>query len=144
MGRAGFGKGLFQNTQGQLGFLPEKHTDFIFGVFCEEWGFFGAFILLGLYFFLIWRSLRIAQQAKEKYGALVAVGIMAVFLVHVLENIGMNLRIMPVTEPYRLSVTGSDDGQHYFRGLLETSGLRQKSSFSGTGQLLPYRLTTSG
>ncbi|NLY89714.1 MAG: rod shape-determining protein RodA [Firmicutes bacterium] len=92
-----FGKGLFQNTQGQLGFLPEKHTDFIFGVFCEEWGFFGAFILLGLYFFLIWRSLRIAQQAKEKYGTLIAVGIMAVFLVHVLENIGMNMRIMPVT-----------------------------------------------
>lgn len=92
-----FGKGLFQNTQGQLGFLPEKHTDFIFAVFCEEWGFFGAFILLGLYFFLIWRSLRIAQQAKEKYGALVAVGIMAVFLIHVLENVGMNMSIMPVT-----------------------------------------------
>jgi len=124
-----FGKGLFQNTQGQLGFLPEKHTDFIFGVFCEEWGFFGAFILLGLYFFLIWRSLRIAQQAKEKYGALVAVGVMAVFLVHVLENIGMNMQIMPVTGiplPF-ISYGGSAMTVNLiFIGLLESIWVRRQ------------------
>jgi rod shape determining protein RodA len=124
-----FGKGLFQNTQGQLGFLPEKHTDFIFGVFCEEWGFFGAFILLGFYFFLIWRSLRIAQLAKEKYGTLVAVGIMAVFLVHVLENIGMNMRIMPVTGiplPF-ISYGGSAMTVNIiFIGLLESIWVRKQ------------------
>jgi|SRR5690554_4348065 len=92
-----FGKGLFQNTQGQLGFLPENYTDFIFAVFCEEWGFIGGFILLGLFFFLIWRSLRVAQHAKEKYGTLIASGIMAMFLFHILENVGMNMGIMPVT-----------------------------------------------
>ncbi len=92
-----FGKGLFQNTQGQLGFLPENHTDFIFAVFCEEWGFVGGFILLAMFFFLIWRSLRIAQHAKDKYGTLIASGIMAMFLFHILENVGMNIGIMPVT-----------------------------------------------
>jgi len=92
-----FGKGLFQNTQGRLGFLPENHTDFIFAVYCEEWGFFGGFILLGLFFFLIWRSLRIAIQAKEKCGSLIAFGIMAMFAFHVLENVGMNMSIMPIT-----------------------------------------------
>lgn len=124
-----FGKGLFQNTQGQLGFLPEKHTDFIFAVFCEEWGFFGAFILLGLYFFLIWRSLRIAQQAKEKYGALVAVGIMAVFLVHVLENIGMNMRIMPVTGiplPFMSAGGSAMMVNLFFIGLLESIWVRKQ------------------
>mgnify|MGYP001497546554 CR=1 FL=1 len=92
-----FGKGIFQNTQGRLGFLPENHTDFIFAVFCEEWGFIGGFILLGLFFFLIWRSLRIAVQAKERCGSLIAIGIMAMFTFHVLENVGMNMSIMPIT-----------------------------------------------
>lgn len=92
-----FGKGLFQNTQGRLGFLPENHTDFIFAVFCEEWGFIGGFILLGLFFCLIWRSLRIAVQAKERCGSLIAIGIMAMFTFHVLENVGMNMSIMPIT-----------------------------------------------
>lgn len=91
------GKGLFHNTQGRLGFLPENHTDFIFAVFCEEWGFIGGFILLGLFFAMIWRSLRIAMQAKEKYGTLIATGITAMFLFHVLENVGMNMSIMPIT-----------------------------------------------
>lgn len=92
-----FGKGIFQNTQGRLGFLPENHTDFIFAVFCEEWGFIGGFILLGLFFILIWRSLRIAVQAKDRCGSLIAIGIMAMFTFHVLENVGMNMSIMPIT-----------------------------------------------
>lgn len=91
------GKGLFHNTQGRLGFLPEKHTDFIFAVYCEEWGFIGGFVLLGLFFLLIWRSLKVAMQAKEKYGTLIAIGIMAMFTFHILENVGMNMSIMPIT-----------------------------------------------
>ncbi|NLW55175.1 MAG: rod shape-determining protein RodA [Firmicutes bacterium] len=92
-----FGKGLFQGTQGRLGFLPENHTDFIFAVLCEEFGFVGGFLLLSLYFILIWRCLVIIQQSKDKYGTLVATGIMAMFIFHILENIGMNIGIMPIT-----------------------------------------------
>lgn len=92
-----FGKGLFHNTQARLGFLPENHTDFIFAVFCEELGFLGGFVLLGLFMLLIWRSLKTAQQAKERYGSLIATGIMAMFLFHILENVGMNIGIMPIT-----------------------------------------------
>lgn len=92
-----FGKGLFQGTQGRLGFLPESHNDFIFAILCEEWGFIGAFIVLMLFFIIIWRCLVIIQQAKDKNGALVAAGIMAMFLFHILENIGMNIGLMPIT-----------------------------------------------
>jgi len=92
-----FGKGLFQGTQGRLGFLPENHTDFIFAVLCEEWGFVGGFLLLCLFFILLWRCLVIIQQSKDRYGTLVATGIMAMFTFHILENIGMNIGIMPIT-----------------------------------------------
>jgi len=79
-----------------LGYLPENHTDFIFSVLCEELGFFGGFILLFLFFNLIWRGIRIAVQAKDKTDTLIAVGLLAMLLFHVLENIGMNLGIMPI------------------------------------------------
>ncbi|HHT06655.1 MAG TPA: rod shape-determining protein RodA [Hydrogenispora sp.] len=92
-----FGKGLFQGTQGRLGFLPESHNDFIFAILCEELGFIGAFLTLILFFTLIWRCLVIIQQAKDKNGVLVATGIMAMFLFHILENIGMNIGLMPIT-----------------------------------------------
>lgn len=92
-----FGKGLFKNTQGRLGFLPENHTDFIFAVFCEEWGFLGAFILLMFFLVFIWRSMKVIQQAKERQGSLIATGIMAMFLFHIFENVGMNIGIMPIT-----------------------------------------------
>lgn len=92
-----FGKGLFHSTQARLGFLPERHTDFIFAVFCEEWGFLGGFTLLILFMVFSWRALKIAQQAKERCGSLIATGIMAMFLFHVLENAGMNMGMMPIT-----------------------------------------------
>ncbi|MCL6591158.1 MAG: rod shape-determining protein RodA [Firmicutes bacterium] len=92
-----FGKGLFRGTQGRLGYLPENYTDFIFAVLCEETGFIGGFIVLMLYFTLIWRGLRIALQARDKTGSLIATGIVSVFLFHVMENIGMNMGIMPIT-----------------------------------------------
>lgn len=91
-----FGKGLLRGAQGRLGFLPENHTDFIFSVLCEELGFLGGFIVLFLFFNLIWRGIRIAFQARDKTGKLVAVGIVAMLFFHILENIGMNLGIMPV------------------------------------------------
>lgn len=91
------GKGLFQGTQGRLGYLPENHTDFIFAVLCEELGFVGGFGVLFLFFTLIWRGLRIAYQAKDKMGNVIATGIISMVLFHVLENIGMNIGIMPIT-----------------------------------------------
>jgi rod shape determining protein RodA len=92
-----FGKGLFKGTQGRLGYLPENHTDFIFAVLCEELGFVGGFIMLFIFFTLIWRGIRIAFQAKEKTGTIIATGIVAMFLFHILENVGMNMGIMPIT-----------------------------------------------
>lgn len=91
------GKGLFHSTQGRLGFLPEHHTDFIFAVFGEEFGFFGSFLLLCAYFFIGWRGLKVAQEAKDRFGGLVAGGIVCMFVFHLLVNVGMNMGIMPIT-----------------------------------------------
>ena len=92
-----FGKGLFRGSQGRLGYLPENFTDFIFAVLCEETGFIGSFIVLFLYFTLIWRGFRIAIQAKDKSGNIIATGIVSMFLFHIFENMGMNIGIMPIT-----------------------------------------------
>ena len=92
-----FGKGLFEGTQSQLDFLPENHTDFIFAVVGEELGFIGAAFLLVLYLILLWRGIRIAQDASDTFGMLLAVGITSMLAFHVLVNIGMTMGIMPVT-----------------------------------------------
>lgn len=91
------GKGLFAGTQNQLNFLPEKHTDFIFSVIGEEFGFIGTFFVITLFLLLLWQFLKIAENARDRYGYLVVVGIMAMFLFHILENIGMTMGIMPIT-----------------------------------------------
>jgi rod shape determining protein RodA len=84
-------------TQTQLQFLPEHHTDFIFAVISERWGFAGAAGLIVLYALLVWRALRIATMARDMYGSVIAGGIASVFLFQVLVNVGMTLGIMPVT-----------------------------------------------
>lgn len=91
------GKGWLQGTQGRLGYLPENHTDFIFAILCEELGFVGGFVVLLLFFILIWRGLRIAYQARDKAGNIIASGILSVFFFHVVENVGMNIGLMPIT-----------------------------------------------
>ena len=91
------GKGLFAGTQNQLNFLPEKHTDFIFSVVGEEFGFIGTSLVILLFLFLLWQFLKIAEEARDRYGYLVVIGITAMFLFHVLENIGMTMGIMPIT-----------------------------------------------
>ncbi len=90
------GKGFLNGTQGPLRFLPEKHTDFIFAVFAEEWGFLGSIGLLGIYFILFMRGLDTATKAKDRVGRLMAIGITAMFLVYFIVNIGMTLGMMPV------------------------------------------------
>lgn len=92
-----FGKGFLKGSQAQLGFLPEKTSDFIFGVVAEQWGFLGALLLLGLLFFVTFRGIQISLEAKDKFGALLAVGITTIFFFHVVINVGMALGVMPVT-----------------------------------------------
>lgn len=92
-----FGKGLFEGTQSQLNFLPENHTDFIFAVVGEEFGFVGAVILLLLYLIVMWRGIQIAKEARDTFGRLLAVGITSMLAFHVLVNVGMTTGIMPVT-----------------------------------------------
>jgi rod shape determining protein RodA len=86
-----------QATQTKLNFLPEHHTDFIFAVVGERYGFAGCALVLSLYALLIWRSLRILTIAKNLYGALVAGGVVAMLMFQVFVNVGMNLGIMPIT-----------------------------------------------
>lgn len=90
------GKGYLKGTQGPLRFLPEKHTDFIFSVFSEEWGFIGSIALFSLYLILFLRGLDTAKKAKDEYGKLVATGIVSMFFIYFLVNTGMTLGMMPV------------------------------------------------
>jgi rod shape determining protein RodA len=91
------GKGFLKGSQSQLGFLPEKSSDFIFSVFAEEWGFVGAVILLCLLAIVVYRGIQITFESKDKFGALLGSGIVTIFFFHILINIGMVLGIMPVT-----------------------------------------------
>lgn len=90
-----WGKGYLGGTQKNV--LPTKSTDFIFSVFSEEFGFIGACILVILLFMLIYRCFKIAQKADNSYGKYICIGVGAMFLFHVFENIGMCIGIMPVT-----------------------------------------------
>ncbi len=91
------GKGLFEGTQTSLSYVPENHTDFIFTVIAEEFGFLGSSVVLGLLLVLVWRGLRIAILAKDSFGMLVAGGIVAILTLQVFVNVGMTIGIMPVT-----------------------------------------------
>ena len=91
-----FGKGFLTGTQGQLGFVPSRVTDFIFAIFSEEWGFIGAIILLVLFLALIARLLRAAHLAPDSFGALLCFGIATMIAFQVVVNVGMNIGVMPV------------------------------------------------
>jgi rod shape determining protein RodA len=84
-------------TQTRLDFVPERHTDFIFAVIGERYGFMGAALVLSLYALLFWRALRIVTLSKNSYGVLVAGGIAVTLLFQTFINVGMNLGIMPIT-----------------------------------------------
>jgi rod shape determining protein RodA len=92
-----FGKGLFAGTQNVLRFIPEQHTDFIFTVVGEELGLVGTLALLTLFAVWIWRALGIAAGARDRVGALMAAGVAAMMLFHVVVNVGMTVGLMPVT-----------------------------------------------
>lgn len=90
------GKGLLQGTQNRYDFVPEKHTDFIFSVVGEEWGFFGALIVVVLYMTLILRLMRMGERIKEPFGRVYCYAVAAMLLLHVCVNIGMTIGLMPV------------------------------------------------
>jgi len=91
-----FGEGFMQGTQNQFGFLPDQHSDFPFSVFAEEFGFVGCVVLISLYGFLAIWSIHIASQAKDRFGATLALGCGAIIFWHALFNLGMSMGVFPV------------------------------------------------
>ena len=91
------GKGYLEGTQKRLAFLPEQHTDFIFAVIGEELGFIGVTVALVLFLVILRRAVKIAASASEPVGSLTAFGLAAVWLVHIIVNVGMTLNLMPIT-----------------------------------------------
>lgn len=92
-----WGKGLFHGTQTQLGYLPVRHTDFIFGVIGEELGIIGCLVVVALLFGLIFKILVNSRVAKTDFGSYICVGVACMLIAHVFENIGMCIGLMPVT-----------------------------------------------
>lgn len=91
------GKGLLGGTQSHYTFLPIRHTDFIYSVIGEEFGFMGSVALLSVYFILLYRGIKIATVARDTYGMLLATGVVSMLAFHILVNIGMTAGVMPVT-----------------------------------------------
>jgi len=89
----GFGRGLQNNAH----YVPENHTDFVFTVVAEEWGFFGGALLIGLFLLLLSRTLKIAGEGDSYFGSILCGGFSALLAFHCLINIGMTMRLMPVT-----------------------------------------------
>ncbi len=91
-----WGKGFLKGTQSQLKFLPEKHTDFIFAVFAEEWGFVGSVFLISLYSLFLYRIVKVVEYSKDLFGAYIAVGVFFYFFLQIFINICMVLGVLPV------------------------------------------------
>lgn len=90
------GKGFRKGTQSQLEFLPERHTDFIYSVLSEEFGFLGSFFTIATFGLLYFAMLRVAQQARDKAGALLTIGVLASLFWHMFINIGMVIGLLPI------------------------------------------------
>jgi rod shape determining protein RodA len=91
-----FGKGFRQGTQSQLEFLPERHTDFIYSVLSEEWGFVGSIAVLTTFIVLFLVCFEIAARARDKFGALIVIGVTAYLFWHMFVNIGMVIGLLPI------------------------------------------------
>ncbi len=91
------GRGWLSGSQTQLDYLPSAHTDFIFAVLCEEWGFLGSLFVLALYFLLIHICTRIACEAQDLFGRLMAMGIVILIISHIIINMSMTIGLLPIT-----------------------------------------------
>ena len=128
-------------TQTKLNFLPEHHTDFIFAVVGERWGFVGAAFVLSMYALLIWRGLRILTVSKNLFGAIVAGGIVAMLMFQVFVNVGMNVGIMPITGiPLPLFSYGGSSVLTTFLavGLLQSIYAQGRASAALKGRVLGF------
>lgn len=90
------GEGFMRGTQNQFLFLPDQYTDFPFPVFAEDWGFMGSLVLVCLYGFLVLWSIRIAQSSRDRFGAVISIGVGALLFWHVFFNLGMVTGMLPV------------------------------------------------
>ena len=91
-----FGQGFLHGLQGQLGFVPERATDFVFAIFAEQFGLLGSLLLIALFGALLVRILGAAAVASDRFGRMLAAGVFAMVLVQVVENIGMNIGVLPI------------------------------------------------
>jgi len=91
------GKGFKNGTQAKLEFLPARHTDFIFAVAGEEWGFIGIIVILGLYLFFIFQALTFAKHARDRGGTFLAICLISFFIFHILINVSMQIGVLPTT-----------------------------------------------
>ena len=128
-----WGMGLFNGNQTQLGYLPMKTTDFIFAVISEEMGFVISTAVVILFVLLISKSVHIGKTAKDNYGSLISIGVAGMFLAHFIENVGMNIGLMPITGiPLPFISYGGSAMLTNFVGLgllLNVSGRRKKKLF---------------
>jgi rod shape determining protein RodA len=128
-------------TQTKYDFLPEHHTDFVFAVVGERWGFAGAALVLSLYALLIWRGLRTLTIAKNLFGALIAAGVVAMLLFQVFVNVGMTVGIMPITGiPLPLMSYGGSSVITTFLavGLLQSIYAQGRASSATKGRVLGF------
>ena len=126
-------------TQTKYNFLPEHHTDFVFAVVGERWGFIGAALILSMYALLIWRGLRILTIAKNLFGALIAGGVVSMLLFQVFINVGMTIGIMPITGiPLPLLSYGGSSVLTTFLavGLLQSIYAQGRASAATKGRVL--------
>lgn len=91
------GKGIGQGTQARYGWVPVGESDFVFTVIAEELGFIGSSILILIFFFIVYRMVRIAMNAKDMFGMYVVTGVIGMFVFQIFENIGMTIQLMPIT-----------------------------------------------
>jgi rod shape determining protein RodA len=132
------GQGFMSGTQNQFLFIPDQHTDFPFPVFAEEWGLVGGLVLVGLYAFVTIWGIRIASQARDRFGAVLAVGASAIIFWHAIFNLGMASGVLPVvgvTLPL-FSYGGSSVTTVLLSvSLLMNVSMRRYSAIAGTDRL---------
>jgi rod shape determining protein RodA len=122
------GKGFRHGTQAKLEFLPARHTDFIFAVLGEEWGFIGVLIVLALYLFLVIQALTFAKQARDRGGTFLIICLISFIIFHVLINVSMQIGILPTTGiPLPLLSYGGSSTMMFFMaiGLIANVDMRR-------------------
>ncbi len=121
------GKGFGGGSQGHLGFLPARFTDFVFAVLAEEKGFVGSIAILGLFLLVAFRLFRAASEAKDRVGALIVSGVLALLLFHMSINIGMVVGLLPIVGiPLPFVSAGGSSLISFFVGMSLCMGIRMR------------------